>query len=478
MSEKPPAPASISVDTAFHPEQQQQAQADFDAYLQTRPYEDGAGAANSPEGNYINSDHYFDQQREAAEAGSQVAYEDMQPSQLVKKLAEAEFHGDRTSMGSIGEALDDKLAVMGMNSFSERDDSSTSSTREHPDYDVNHNDLRSQKLEDRISIIHDREMERLEAGERQPGEPENYQANPNDAGDQGGTPDDPGKTPEEGKAAAGEETPGPVTPATEQMPVEPATPATEQMPVQPGSQHQHEQAPEDTSRWARLKRGFWKHMYETPVDMSPMGPTIQPAIPFDEWYARKQQEPGRFGRAFDKATDKIVDVAGKTAEKAGDAAAFVDYIGNVALIETAYYAGEAVIFAKEKAEDTAAAAGNLTRKVDDFGNIMLVSTADAATDKAKRAASIAGKVTRKVDDAGNAGLERMAPGVDRSAELPGKAARKARYMGQLLMERMTDYGSYVANNVKRRMGHPSTWTPTEEEKKQFKDWQENWDWEQ
>jgi hypothetical protein len=54
---------------------------------------------------------------------------------------------------------------------------------------------------------------------------------------------------------------------------------------------------QNEGRWARFKRGVWKHLYESPIiapegyePMTPMGPPIQPAIPFEQWYAEKHQE--------------------------------------------------------------------------------------------------------------------------------------------------------------------------------------------
>lgn len=200
------------------------------------------------------------------------------------------------------------------------------------------------------------------------------------------------------------------------------------------------------SRWQRLKRGFWKHMYEAPVDMTPMGPAVQPEIPFDEWYAEKHQhEQGPVDQAVEEAIDKTV-------EKLSDLTGFVDYIGNVALVNTAEFAADAAHYARDRLADTkqaavktakqaASAADVFTRKADDAGNVALERLADAAVSTAE----YTGRATRKTDYASRAAMEYTAQKAKkagrRSAEQNGRATRKADYIGQILLDGLAIYGS-------------------------------------
>jgi hypothetical protein len=233
----------------------------------------------------------------------------------------------------------------------------------------------------------------------------------------------------------------------------------------------HEQSLPQETRWDRLKRGFWKHMYETPVDMSPMGPTIQPDIPFDEWYAQKHEgEPGKLGRAFNKTADKVTDLAGKTAENIGYATAYVDYLGNTALINTA----DAVTLTAKRA---AAGMENATRKVDDTGNTVLMGmgyhAANAKEKTATRARQLAGgaeRFTRKTDNAGNAAMEDIAFQATMGAEFAAETAREARRIGGLALNKI---GIPESLRESLRMKYPIQRKPDQRQPSDSWDWDED-----
>jgi len=144
MSEQRPATAQ----EAFDPEVRQ-GQADWDAYLQSRPYEDDLGNIHNPEtGQFINADAYFDEQRQELEAADQTSYEDMSMSDLASKLAQAEHHGDRTMENDVHEVLHDKITKQHKKTKSSRD--------------TEHNAQRMDKLIDRVMTVKDKELERLQ----------------------------------------------------------------------------------------------------------------------------------------------------------------------------------------------------------------------------------------------------------------------------------------------------------------------------
>lgn len=114
MSEQTPqlqlsAKASRDVDNAFDPEHRK-AQAEWNAYLDSRPYESKKSNAKDPEsGKKIDSDEYFDKKREEHADKSNKAYENMTPFELTRKIAEAKFHGDKTIERNLYDALLDKI---------------------------------------------------------------------------------------------------------------------------------------------------------------------------------------------------------------------------------------------------------------------------------------------------------------------------------------------------------------------------------
>jgi hypothetical protein len=154
MSEQSP----ISVDQAFNPEQRQ-AQKDFDAYLESRPYQDEQGNTHHPENHtFINSDQYFDGKRDAAQAEGQTPYKEMPMSELARKLAQAEHYEDKTMENDVHEVLLGKITKQHKKTKSFRD--------------IEHNGQRMDNLVDRVMSVKDRELERLKAEEPESGEPE------------------------------------------------------------------------------------------------------------------------------------------------------------------------------------------------------------------------------------------------------------------------------------------------------------------
>lgn len=214
----------------------------------------------------------------------------------------------------------------------------------------------------------------------------------------------------------------------------------------------NQQPPAQESRWDRFKRGFWKHMYEAPMDMGPMGPIEQPAVPFDEWYAEKQEAPSRIGRMADRVAAKTEELASQAAEKTGELTAFVDYIGNVALIETAYYAGN----------------------VADEVRYQVESAKNTAAKKAKQVATGAGKFTRKADNAGNTALENAAIKAAAVGERSGKTGRKARYLGGLALDRLVSLQAQLRERMK--MKHPTQRPDDRSPSSETWDWNDDWRW--
>jgi len=101
----------INVDHAFDP-QARQAQAEFDAYLQARPYKDAGGTPRNPENNkFINDEKYFDAARAEHKYGTRDAadYEQMSMTKLAKELGQAELDEDPTRIGDIEDVLYTKM---------------------------------------------------------------------------------------------------------------------------------------------------------------------------------------------------------------------------------------------------------------------------------------------------------------------------------------------------------------------------------
>lgn len=149
MSEQPP---SIPVDQAFNNDdsEQRQAQHEFDEYLESRPYQDENGAVHHPEtGGFINSDEYFEDQRDAAQADHETKYEDMSMSDLARKLGRAEHYGDKTMENDVHEVLHGKIARQYRKTKSHRD--------------VEHNEQRMNNLVGRVTAVKDQELEKLKA---------------------------------------------------------------------------------------------------------------------------------------------------------------------------------------------------------------------------------------------------------------------------------------------------------------------------
>ena len=112
MSEQTPQlspEASRDVDNAFDPEHRK-AQAEWDTYLDSRPYEENGKVKNPDTGKKIkDADKYFDKKREKHASESNKAYESMTPYELTYKIAEAKFNGDKTTEQSLYDALLDKI---------------------------------------------------------------------------------------------------------------------------------------------------------------------------------------------------------------------------------------------------------------------------------------------------------------------------------------------------------------------------------
>lgn len=138
---------------------------------------------------------------------------------------------------------------------------------------------------------------------------------------------------------------------------------TEEMPTRVMPKDAKSDKDQKESLYSRFKRGVRRHMYETPVDMSPMGPTIQPEIPFEQWYEERQARkaeggPGRLSAGVERIVAKAAPVTRKArettvrvAERVGSLTDILDYAGNIALIDTAYYAGSAYARVHDTLED-------------------------------------------------------------------------------------------------------------------------------
>ena len=112
MSEQTPQlspEASRDVNNAFDPERRKP-QADWEAYLDSRPYEENGKVKNPETDKKIkDADKYFDKKREKHFEGSTKPYENMTPYELTYKIAEAKFNGDKTTERSLYDALLDKI---------------------------------------------------------------------------------------------------------------------------------------------------------------------------------------------------------------------------------------------------------------------------------------------------------------------------------------------------------------------------------
>jgi len=102
---------TINVDQAFDPEARK-AQAEFDAYMESRPYMDANGSVHNPEnGQFANPDKYFDAVREDSESASlqQDAYEDKGMVELARELGQAELNKDKTTENNVLDSLLTKI---------------------------------------------------------------------------------------------------------------------------------------------------------------------------------------------------------------------------------------------------------------------------------------------------------------------------------------------------------------------------------
>lgn len=102
----------INVNHAFEPELRQ-AQADFDAYIETRPYQGEDGKIYSSDGDRIKKKEigaYFDQARDGYYDESQeTPYAELSLSELADDLAYAELTEDKTKIEDLSDALLDKM---------------------------------------------------------------------------------------------------------------------------------------------------------------------------------------------------------------------------------------------------------------------------------------------------------------------------------------------------------------------------------
>ena len=140
----------INVEHAFNPEARQ-AQADLNAYTETRPYEDAAGRLQGEKG-FINAEKHFDGLREAHEAETMPeAYENMSVTDVAKALAKSEYDADKTKVEDLSDVLVEKLSAMEDDAVSERD--------------AEHNGDRSDNMWDRVMNVKDKELARLQGEE-------------------------------------------------------------------------------------------------------------------------------------------------------------------------------------------------------------------------------------------------------------------------------------------------------------------------
>ncbi len=142
-------PSHIDVQEAFNPELRQ-AQQEWDAYLNSRPYVDGDGKAHDPSnGQYINPDSFFDAHRQEIENTSPADdYEKMTVTTLARKLGEAEYNQDKTSQQNISDVILEKLSQQ-----------EELLSRRNKGHDVK---KESEKLWDMVMSIKDKEKARLQ----------------------------------------------------------------------------------------------------------------------------------------------------------------------------------------------------------------------------------------------------------------------------------------------------------------------------
>lgn len=104
----------ISVDHAFDPELRK-AQADFDAYMDTRPYKDAKGSVHNPEtGEFANYDKLHDKNREdhynTTLAEGDYSGESLQ--HLAERVSAARAEGDKTRAADAEQAFFDKFELL------------------------------------------------------------------------------------------------------------------------------------------------------------------------------------------------------------------------------------------------------------------------------------------------------------------------------------------------------------------------------
>lgn len=115
-----------------------------------------------------------------------------------------------------------------------------------------------------------------------------------------------------------------------------------------------------------------------------------------------------------------------TAEKLGDFTATVDYLGNIALIETAYHAGNAWGEAAYRAGNAGDRIWDVSNRIDDAGNDVLEGVATAAGVGAVVGGELAGRATRRVDFMGRVIMEHIAARGSQAAERAKKRLRSRR----------------------------------------------------
>lgn len=113
----------INVSSAFDPELRQ-AQTEFDAFMETRPYQSEDGKFHAPDGERIKKkavDAYFDQARvDHYDDSQETPYEELSMSELADELAYAELTEDETRIGDISDALIDKMDAFASAQVTER----------------------------------------------------------------------------------------------------------------------------------------------------------------------------------------------------------------------------------------------------------------------------------------------------------------------------------------------------------------------
>lgn len=104
---------TYNVNSAFDPEARQ-AQADFDAYMASRPYKDGRGNVHNPDtGDFINHEDYSQQHRDAHYEATQQEgdYSGESLEQLAQRVAAARAEGDKTRASDAEDAFFKKFAA-------------------------------------------------------------------------------------------------------------------------------------------------------------------------------------------------------------------------------------------------------------------------------------------------------------------------------------------------------------------------------